>query len=387
MAKSTSSDIEEIGIGELIDSVKLNFLINKASFVWGPPGIGKSEVIKQLACELNDMTLEEFDRREREGEDVPLIDLRLPLYDLTDLKGIPYYNPEENTMKWAVSSELPTKEMADKFKFVILLLDEMNAAAQQVMASAYQLTLNRRIGEYILPQNVGIVAAGNRETDRGVVYKMPSPLSNRLTHYFVSSNYDDWEDWAIKSGVNPEVIGFVSSHKQYLFNFDPKGASAAFCTPRSWSTVSDVLNLGQGSERAIRNLISGTVGEGVAVEFMAYRELAHAMPNPMDVLEGRVKTMDKTNVAAQFSVTISMCYEIKRAIDENKGKTNDEILKYVDNFAGFVLDNMQTEVAVMGVRMAIVKFKIPANPKKLTRFTEFSQKFRKYIKPAGRRTS
>lgn len=385
MAK-TNTDVREVTIQDANEALEIAFARKRPVFLWGPPGIGKSDLVKQLACKLNDMTEEEFQILDDAGEDVPLIDLRLPLYDITDLKGIPYYDPEEVVMKWAASGELPTQKLADKFKTVVLFLDEMNAAAQQVMASAYQLTLNRRIGEYRVPSNCVVIAAGNRETDRGVVYKMPSPLANRFSHLFIRHDYDSWEDWAVERMVNPEVIGFLASNKHKLFDFDPKGSSAAFPTPRSWSFVSDILSFGSSNESALLNLIAGTVGDGVATEFMAYRKYAHQMPNPLDVLTGKVTKMDQENVAAQFSLTISMCYEIKIEMDKNEGQPTDKVYSYVDNFAGFVMDNMKTEVAVMGVRTAIVKFKIPANPKKLKRFTEFSTRFRKYIKAAGTRT-
>ncbi|NBO99404.1 MAG: AAA family ATPase [Proteobacteria bacterium] len=114
-------------------------------FMWGPPGIGKSDIIKQLG--------EEHDRE--------VIDVRLSLWEPTDIKGIPYYNSQANTMSWAPPAELPS----DPDSTAILFLDELNSAAPATQAAAYQLILNRRVGTYILPKGVAIVAAGNRETD------------------------------------------------------------------------------------------------------------------------------------------------------------------------------------------------------------------------------
>ena len=130
-------------------------------FLWGPPGIGKSDIMQQITDDL---------------EKAFLIDIRLSLWDPTDVKGMPYYAVNDNTMKWAPPVELPVEALAKKYKTIVLFLDEMNSAAPAVQAAAYQLILNRRVGTYKLPDNVVIVAAGNRETDKGVTYRMsPCP--------------------------------------------------------------------------------------------------------------------------------------------------------------------------------------------------------------------
>ena len=135
-------------------------------FVWGGPGIGKSDLVDQITVSM-------------EGY---MIDLRLALMEPTDLRGMPYYNKEANNMSWAAPVDLPTEEFAAQYPVVVLFLDELNSAPPSVQAAAYQLILNRRIGTYKLPDNVVVVAAGNRETDKGVTYKMPKPLANRFVH-------------------------------------------------------------------------------------------------------------------------------------------------------------------------------------------------------------
>ena len=136
-------------------------------FIWGAPGIGKSELVQQIVDS---------------GElgNAYMIDLRLALMEPTDLRGYPFRNPENNLMEWAPPADLPTQELADAHDTIVLFLDELNSAPPSVQAAAYQLVLNKRIGQYNLPTNVKIVAAGNRETDRGVTYRMPSPLANRF---------------------------------------------------------------------------------------------------------------------------------------------------------------------------------------------------------------
>ena len=136
-------------------AIRKCFKVSRPVFMWGPPGIGKSDIIHQIAAE--------------QGREV--IDVRLSLWEPTDIKGIPFYNSNKGTMEWAPPIELPT----DPESTAVLFLDELNSAAPATQAAAYQLILNRRVGTYYLPKGVSIVAAGNRETDKGVTYRMPAP--------------------------------------------------------------------------------------------------------------------------------------------------------------------------------------------------------------------
>ena len=196
--------------------------LQRPIMMWGAPGIGKSDIVKQIA-----------DSQKRE-----VIDIRLPLWEPTDIKGIPYYNAKENNMVWAAPAELPTDEKSTS----IIFLDELNSAAPAVQAAAYQLILNRRVGQYYLPKGVAIVAAGNRDVDRGVTYRMPAPLANRFVHIELRVDYDDWMEWATNEHIHADVVGYITFAKQDLYDFDPRGSSRSFATPRSWSFVSQLLS-------------------------------------------------------------------------------------------------------------------------------------------------
>ena len=160
-------------------------------FLWGPPGIGKSEVVAQIG----------------ENTDREVIDVRLALWEPTDIKGIPYFDSNANTMTWAPPAELPT----DPDSTAIIFLDELNSAPPAVQAAAYQLILNRRVGTYKLPDGVDIVAAGNRDGDKGVTFRMPAPLANRFVHLEMKVDFDDWQDWATLNKIHPDVVVIVDS--------------------------------------------------------------------------------------------------------------------------------------------------------------------------------
>jgi hypothetical protein len=335
--------------------------IKRPIFLWGGPGIGKSDVIHQIAKTI----------------DAKVIDIRLSLWEPTDIKGIPYYNSKENNMVWASPSELPTEQMAKKHKNIVLFLDEMNSAAPSVQAAAYQLILNRRVGQYELPDNVLIVAAGNREADKGVVYRMPAPLANRFVHLEMKPEFDDWFEWAVANNISKDVVGYLTFSKKDLYDFDPRSPSRSFATPRSWSFVSELLS-DDLDENTVTDLVSGAVGEGLAVKFMAHRKVASQLPNPSEILEGKITELKSKEISAMYSLTVSLCYELKEANDKKDKKFNDKVNK----FLRFMMDNFDTELVVMGIKMALTQYQLPIDPDAVKCFDEFHEKYGKYITAA-----
>jgi hypothetical protein len=346
-------------------SILKAFKHQRPLFLWGPPGIGKSELVEDITNELGGA----------------MIDLRLGQMEPTDIRGIPFYNKELGKMDWAEPIDLPDEEFSAQYPIVVLFLDEMNSSAPSVQSAAYQLILNRRIGKYKLPKNVVIVAAGNRESDKGVTYRMPTPLANRFIHQEMKCDFASWQDWAVNKNIHKDVVGYLSFAKQDLYDFDPKSASRAFATPRSWSFVSEILSDEDSDDDTVMNLIAGTVGEGLAVKFMAHRKVAGRMPKPEEILSGKVDTLEVKEVSAMYSLVISMCYELKGAI-ENKVKDAD-FHKMADNFFAYMMKNFETELVVMGARIALTTYNLPFQPTKLKNFDEFHKKYGKYILQAS----
>ena len=344
-------------------SIKHAMLKKRPLFLWGPPGIGKSDIVRQITDSFTNSYL---------------IDIRLSLWEPTDIKGIPYFDSNSGTMVWGAPSELPTQEFAAQYDTIVLFLDEMNSAAPSVQAAAYQLILNRRVGTYKLPDNVVIVAAGNREADKGVTYRMPAPLANRFIHLELAVSFDDWFSWAVDNKIHTDVVGYLTFAKKDLYDFDPKSPSRSFATPRSWSFVSELLEDGI-DDTTTTDLVAGAVGEGLAVKFMAHRKVASSMPNPTDILLGKVKEMKTKEISAMYSLTVSLCYELKEASDKNDKKFDDK----VNNFLRFAMDNFDTELVVMGIKLALTQYALPIDPDEVECFDEFHQKFGKYIKAAN----
>ena len=360
MASATANvDSRTVKISEARTLIRKSISKRRPVFIWGPPGVGKSDLISQIADDLGGIT----------------IDMRMALMEPTDIKGIPYYSANDNTMKWAQPSELPTQEFASQYPIVVLFLDELNSAPPAVQAAAYQLVLNRRVGQYVLPDNVVVVAAGNRLSDKGVSYRMPSPLANRFVHVELHVDFADWQTWAVKNQIHPDVVGYLSYQKNDLFQFDPQVHDRSFATPRSWSFVSDLLD-DQMTDNQQSDLVAGCVGSGMAVKFMAHRKVASKLPNPTDVLAGKVTTMDVKEISAKFSLVTAMCYELKSAFDtQSKAGKLDPWHSMCEHFIQFMMDNMEKEIVVMGAATALKTYELKFDYRKLKNFKEFYDKF------------
>jgi len=347
-------------------AVKKCFNKKRPMFLWGPPGIGKSEVVADITAELGGF----------------MIDLRLGQMDPTDIRGIPFYNKELGKMDWAPPIDLPDAELASQYPIIVLFMDEMNSAAPAVQAAAYQLVLNRGIGRYRLPDNVVMIAAGNRESDKGVTYRMPTPLANRFVHVEMRADFVTWQEWAVKNQIHKDVVGYLSFAKQDLYDFDAKSSSRAFATPRSWVFVSELLEDEDLDDVTATDLIAGTVGEGLAVKFQAHRKIAGKLPRAEDVLSGKEKELQVKEVSAMYSLVISLCYELKDALEVRK-VADKEFHAMADNFFAYMMKNFETELVVMGARIALTTYNLPFQPTKLKNFDEFHQRYGKYILQAN----
>jgi hypothetical protein len=273
-------------IKQIIDKVVENPLGSAPIHEWGPPGIGKSAIPKQVA----------------EAKGIGFIDLRGPLLDPTDLRGIP--TVWEGKAKWLSPTFLPTEQFCltckapvhnghtkcpicggDKFtKQGILFLDELTAAPPLTQAGMYQLTLDRMIGEYHLPDGWYIIAAGNRIEDRAVSYRMPTPLANRFVHLDFEVSLDDWVEWATWEKVNPNIIAFIRFKPDLLFAFKPDSSEKAFPTPRTWHFASKMIHA--VPTKLLHETLEGTVGKGASAEFMAFLKVQTELPDLKTIFGG-----------------------------------------------------------------------------------------------------
>lgn len=314
-----------------VDAIKNgnDFTDVPAVMLWGPPGVGKSESQKTLATRL----------KEAAGSRIKTVntkDVRLLLFNPVDLRGIPVPDADRQFAKWLQPEIFNMDASEDVVN--LLLLDEISAAPPSVQAAAYQLVLDRKIGEHTLPKNTIIMAAGNRLVDKGVAYKIPTPLANRFTHFEIKPDIDDWKDWAIPAGMDERLIGYLSYRPDNLFKFNSTNDDVAFATPRSWAFVNRYLK-SYGSAESARVMVTGAVGQAIANDFIVYCRVAEQILSWEDILDGKeVKLPTKQQADVWYAIAASL------TVNAPKG-TKPQL----SNLLRF-LDKMPEEFAVLTMR-------------------------------------
>ncbi len=271
---------------------------------------------------------------------VSLIDVRASLLDPTDIRGIPYI--DDGKAIWSPPSFLPY----DPKSKGILFFDELNAAPPLVQASLYQLTLDRKVGEYTLPDGWRIFAAGNRAEDASIVFRMPAALTNRFIHLDFEVDVDDWIAWAVDHQIHPLVIGFIRTRRELLF--DMRNIERAFPTPRSWEILSDTLG-SLGSPKDAADVLIGIVGEGAALEFLGFCDNA--------ISEELIKEIIKDPTKAELPTELGNIYALISYLSSRSKEAK------VMKAAAKLLVRLNPEMAVLLVRDIIrVNPKIVSEP-------------------------
>ncbi|MBQ7617520.1 MAG: MoxR family ATPase, partial [Desulfovibrio sp.] len=224
------------------------------------------------------------------------VDIRAILLDPVDLRGIPRIT-EAHTASWCPPAFLPK----DPHTKGILFLDELNAAPPLVQAACYQLVLDRRIGEYLLPEGWSVVAAGNREGDRAVTHHMPTALANRMVHLECEVDINDWLLWAKGAGICSEVLAFLKFRPKLLHDFEPSRRARAFASPRSWEFLSNILKASPSPD-ILSELVSGTIGPGASAEFLGFLNIFRDLPEVSDILARPTTAIVPSEPAALYAL-------------------------------------------------------------------------------------
>ena len=265
--------------------------MNEPVMLWGGPGLGKSEAVNQLAKKLNAV----------------MVDIRLSQYDSVDLRGFPGVDATTSLTCWHPPSTLPfvgNNAFPDD-QMIILFLDEMNSAVPAVLAPAYQIINDKRCGEFPLKPNVRIIAAGNREGDRGVTTRMPMPLANRFTHVEVAADVDAWCAWAQDAGHPAIGIAFMQFRKELLYTFDPAKTDKAFATPRTWNKALKYYasNMPEDVKMAA---MAGAVGDGPSADFWTFVDTWHKIIPIADILKNPTKAPLPEEMGMRYAVAANI---------------------------------------------------------------------------------
>jgi MoxR-like ATPase len=293
--------------------------------IWGACGVGKSQIVHQVADDLN------YD----------FLDVRAVQLDPVDLRGLPRISADQT--EWVPPKFLPTSGKG------ILFLDELTSAPQMTQAGCYQLVLDRRLGEYRLPDEWVVLAAGNPASERGVHFSMPRPLRNRFVHLELEPDLDDWSKWAVKARVRPEIIAFLRFKPELLHDAQVTSDANAWPTPRSWEMASRVLSgvaqrtnarLLSGTSEFEAQLLDGTVGQAAASELVAFLRLFRELPSIDEILLNPSTAKVPSEPSAQIAIATALGRVLS---DSSVGRG----ITY--------LDRMPTEMRVMAMRDAAAR--------------------------------
>jgi len=306
--------------------------------LWGPPGVGKSQMVAQIAARHS----------------VPMIDIRLSQMEPSDLRGIPFRVGER--VDWAVPSILPNAQRHGEAG--ILFLDEITSAPPAVSAAAYQLILDRRLGEYQVPEHWAIFAAGNRQGDRGVTYSMPAPLANRFSHFEFETNLDDWVAWAYANAIDERVIAFLRFRPELLFDFDPAHNPVAFPSPRTWEFAHRGLHKFEDHSDLLQGTLQGCVGPAAGIELHAFVNSLDQMPDLDAIVAGEEVPVPR-EIDLQYAVAAAL---VGRAIRARQEHDSEQVIGNILAYAGRFPQREMGVMLVSDLHRAIGNdlFEIPA---------------------------
>ena len=366
--KEIKADLPSVNIVEAKRLVEVFINLKRPVFLHGPVGVGKSEIIAQIGKEQNRN----------------VIDLRMSQMDISDLRGIPFFNTKSSKMEWAPPVCLPT----DPKDTSIIFLDEINCASPAIQASAYQLILDRKIGDYHLPEGCALVAAGNRDKDRGATFKIATPLLNRFVHLDVKCDSKVWLDWAKVSNVHPLVFRYIKENEKDLVTFDPKTNNRAFATPRSWKYVSDCFHhlfkesasLNKDRKTLMLNMVASCVGEPLAIKYLAWHK-TNANVDYDEILSGQLKDLPKgldeeSKLSNLMNIQDGLVTKIVNNFKNLKGSNINESVKFygeLDNAFSFLSNAYENnrEHLYNFVQLVLHKYKVPLNQERTPSMTAF----------------
>lgn len=251
---------------EAAEAILEDFQAGLVPMIHGSPGIGKSDIMRQIA---------------RDNK-LKLLDMRLSQMDPTDLNGFPSLNKERTRSHYAPPEYIPLEgdPIPKGFNGWLLFLDEVNTAPPATQAAAYKLVLDRKIQDISLHSNLAMAAAGNLSTDKAIVNTMSTALQSRMQHYQLRVDLKSWIVWANANNIDHRIVSYISYKPEVLHNFNPEHSDFTFPCPRTWAFLSKKIDIYANKEIVPGKIasMSATVGEPAAREFYAFSQIYQDIP-------------------------------------------------------------------------------------------------------------
>lgn len=283
----------------------------------GSPGVGKSDVIKQVAHSMG----------------LKVIDFRLSTADPTDLSGLPFMKDNRSTYlpneAFPLENDpLPTyvddTGVTQTYQGWLLFLDEISNAPMSVQAAAYKLILDREVGMHKLNKRVAIVSAGNKVDDNAAVTgEMSTALKSRMAHFEIQISTDVWLDWALANGVDHSITSFIKFKPSALYMFDPNMDAHTFPCPRTWGMVARTIDSVGMNSPMLPSLVSAIISEGTAREFMSFCKNFVNLPTFADIVAHPETIPVPEELSTRYALSGSIGAQTTKA-------TVDKVMVYVE---------------------------------------------------------
>jgi hypothetical protein len=317
----------------LIEQYADPVLRRRATMLWGTRGVGKSSIVRQVA----------------EHFKIPLIDLRLTTIEPVDIRGAIYADDALAKTVWFPPEFLPNGETPEG----ILFLDELTAADQRLQISAYSLILDRRVGNYVLPERWQVVAAGNASFHGAVSHDMGTALADRMFHFNVQTAIDAFLDHASSKNFAPEVMAYLKVRPDKLDDTQAQLAADHLigASPRGWEDISNVLKSGL-SNSGKRVFVQGRIGAANAAEFFGVLKEIQAGADVVRLLAARPGAETIALLPKTLDALYGMIYGLLAAsTDENTLSRAVEIIGQLPEARGGGLPLREAQTLAMELLM------------------------------------
>lgn len=304
--------------------------------VWSQPGLGKSSIVEQFAASLG----------------LPCVSLLGTQLAPEDLIGVPQIFDAGSGPR----SRFAPPSIIARDEPYCLFLDELNASSAEVQKAFYSLILDRRIGEYTLPEGSIVIGAGNRAQDNAIVRPMSSALVNRMVHLHLVPSARDWLKWALENGVHPWVLEYVRLRPDHLSMPAPK-TEEPFSTPRSWHMLSDLLHsFGEGvSDEDLYALAAGCLSAPHAGQFRAYIRQVRNAYSLDAIIKGELRwPSDAKDRDVLYFLATSLRARLAKSLPRDRSGASQDVLQLAHRSKALL-----TELADISVEIAQVVVSAP----------------------------
>ena len=279
----------KVSTAKLPDYLSSVMMAGITPMVKGPPAIGKSDIIRQIAKKYN----------------LFVIDLRLSQCDITDLNGFPALNEARTKSSFVPMDTFPMEDddIPTGYDGWLLFLDEMNSANMSVQAAAFKLVLDRAVGMRKLHKKVAIICAGNRDMDKAIVNRLSTPMQSRLAHFELTVDHKGWLLWAAENDIDHRIMSFISWKPEMLYNFKPDHNKDTYASPRTWEFASRLIKGITELKNEHTPLIASVIDEAASREFRSYVKVYTSLLTIKQIIADPSGVTMPTEPATQYAIS------------------------------------------------------------------------------------